>query len=204
MISVSDAGENCISVAPGANAMLSVELVDQRANAIAAARIVLAQLEVPLQSVQKAARIAAEAGVPFVLNPAPAASLPGELLERLHCITPNAGEATALTGVDVVDVRSAAEAGKALAGRGVQMTVITLGEQGAVLYQGGEMQHFPAERVQAVDTTAAGDTFNGVFVAALNAGKTPDDAVELAVRAATLTVQRPGAIAAIPFAREYL
>ena len=203
MIFVNDAAENCIGVAPGANDRVSVEMIETRSEAIAAARIVLAQLEIPLASVLRAAEIAVDAGVPFVLNPAPAKPLPDDLIARLHCITPNAGEADALTGIEVVDVDSATKAGQVLVGRGTGMAVVTLGADGAVLVTRDTSIHVAADSVAAVDTTGAGDTFNGVFVAALNNGKGAEEAVRLAVRAAGIAVQRPGAIASIPTAEEY-
>jgi len=198
MILVNDAGENCISVAPGANDALTNEVVRRHQNAISKADILLLQLESPLEAVVEAVGIASQNQTRCVLNPAPAAPVPDETLAQLFCITPNASEAELLTGVAVVDERSAIVAAEHLKARGVENVVVTLGGSGALLCNADGIQHQEAPSVEVVDSTAAGDTFNGVFVTLLAEGRPIMDAIRVAVKAASLSVQTAGAIASIP------
>lgn len=203
LIFVSDAGENSIAVASGANASVSAEQIAEWSNTVSAAGILLMQLETPIAAVAAAAAMAAKAGIRAVLNPAPAANLDDELLANLYCITPNAGEASSLTGIDVVCSETAATAAARLIQRGVDTAVVTLGPNGALVADGSEIVHVAAPRVSVVDTTGAGDTFNGVLVAMLNGGADLTSAARIAVQAASLSVQRPGAIPSIPRQEEY-
>ncbi len=198
LIFVNEAGENCIGVAPGANNKLDEATITDAADEISSAGIVLAQLETPLATISHAMAIARAAGVITMLNPAPAAELPDALLANLDWITPNAGEAVLLTGCD-----APAAAAAELLGRGVRNVAITLGADGAMLVNDDGCEVFEAATVDVVDTTGAGDTFNGVLAAALNEGLDSAAAIQLAVRAASLSVQRPGAIASIPRREEY-
>jgi ribokinase len=198
MIFVSDAGENRISVAPGANDALTSEIVRRHESAISKAGIILLQLESPLEAVVEAVNIASQHQTPCVLNPAPAAEIPDETLARLYCITPNESEAELLTGVAVVDERSAVAAAERLLQRGVANVVITLGGNGALLCNSDGTHHQKAPSVPVVDSTAAGDTFNGVLVTLLAEGSPIKEAIRLAVKAASLSVQTAGAIASIP------
>lgn len=198
LIFVNSRGENCIAVAPGANASLSPEFLRGQGTIFAAARIVLLQLETPMDSVATAVGLASAAATPCILNPAPAAAIPGDILRNLFCITPNETEAEALTGVSIDDVSDATRAASELLAMGVQNVVITLGKDGAVLCNADGVWHQAAEKVEVVDTTAAGDTFNGVLAAMLAIGKTLPDAVRVAVDAASQSVQTAGAIASIP------
>lgn len=204
LIFVSEAGENSIGVASGANACVSPDDIARKGDAIANAGIVLMQLETPMETITAAAKAAREASVRAVLNPAPAAELDDELLEYLYCVTPNAIEATALTGIEVSDVESATAAATVLINRGIDTAIITLGVGGALVMDGTSATHIPAPSVPVVDTTAAGDTFNGVLAAMLNSGKELQNAAGIAVAAASLSVQRRGAIAGIPNRDEYL
>jgi len=156
------------------------------------------QLETPIETVAWAARVAHDAGVAVVLNPAPAAELPADLYARIDWITPNETEATLLTGVAVADAASAKNAAAVLHSRGVKGVVVTLGAQGAFWSAGGLCGSVPACPVAAVDTVAAGDTFNGAFAVALTEGKPVADAVAFAVKAASIAVTRPGAQASVP------
>ncbi len=198
LILVDKAGQNCISVALGANGTLSPGDVAPFAPEIERADALLLQLETPLETVLWAARTAHAKGVPVILNPAPAAKLPRALYACLDWITPNETEAELLTGVKVVDLASAQKAARALKRRGVAHVAITLGAQGC--YAAGRIH--PCVKVKAVDTVAAGDTFNGAFAVALAEGKGVDEAVAFAQRAAALAVTRPGAQASVPFRRE--
>jgi ribokinase len=203
MIFVSDAGENCISVAPGANGALTPDIVRSHERVIAEASLLLLQLESPIESVVEAVNIASQYGTRCVLNPAPAAELTDETLSQLYCITPNASEAELLTGVAVVDERSAAVAAGLLLQRGVENVLITMGENGALLCNSDGVHHQSAKSVAVVDSTAAGDTFNGVLVAVLAEGRPLKAAIRLAVKAASLSVQTAGAIASIPRRQDF-
>ena len=197
-IFVSDAGENCIGVAPGANAYLSTDALLSQSHAFDSADLMLIQLETPLETVRTAIELAAKRQLPVVLNPAPMAELPDEILGGLFCITPNESEAEALTGVAVSDVASATAAADRLLQRGVKNVVVTLGSQGALLRNSAETVLQPAEVVSVVDTTGAGDTFNGVFTTMVAKGHSLPEAIKMAVGAASLSVQTAGAIASIP------
>lgn len=199
MIFVSEAGENCIAVAPGANARLSPELLLGRESAFDNADLLLIQLETPIDTVTAAVRLATNSALPVILNPAPAMPLPDSSLQHLFCITPNESEAEALTGIEVSDEASAIAAADALLQRGVGNVVITLGARGALLRNADQTHFQSAQAVEVVDTTAAGDTFNGVFAAMVAKGRALDDAVEAAVAAATISVQTAGAIDSIPY-----
>ena len=198
LILVDRKGQNCISVALGANGTLSPEDVAPFASDIERADALLLQLETPLETVLWAARTAHAKGVHVILNPAPAAKLPRELYACLDWITPNETEAELLTGVKVADLASAQAAERVLKRRGVAHIAITLGAKGC--YAAGRIH--PCVKVKAVDTVAAGDTFNGAFVVALAEGKSVDEAIAFAQAAAARAVTRPGAQSSVPFRRE--
>ena len=198
LILVDRKGQNCISVALGANGALLPEDVKKFAKDIQSADALLLQLETPLETVLWAAQTAHAKQVPVVLNPAPAAKLPRELYKCLDWITPNETEAELLTGVKVTDLASAQKAEAALKRRGVANVVITMGAKGC--YAAGRIH--PCVKVKAVDTVAAGDTFNGAFVVALAEGKSVDEAVAFAQKASAIAVTRPGAQSSVPFRKE--
>ena len=192
LILVDQNGENCIAVAPGANAHITPEVVHEYGHIFPHVGFLLVQLEMPMDAVEKAIALAAENNVKVILNPAPAASLSDTLLKNLFCITPNASELKTLTGKEVRNAETAAAAASVLLQRGVQNVVVTLGEAGALICNSDGTHHEKAVAVQVVDTTGAGDTFNGVFTAKLAAGKSLRDALRLAVAAASLSVQYAG------------
>ena len=198
LILVDRKGQNCISVALGANGTLSPEDVAPFASDIERADALLLQLETPLATVLWAARTAHAKGVHVILNPAPAAKLPRELYACLDWITPNETEAELLTGVKVVDLASAQAAERVLKRRGVAHVAITLGAKGCY----AAVRIHPCVKVKAVDTVAAGDTFNGAFVVALAEGKSVDEAVAFAQKASAIAVTRPGAQSSVPFRKE--
>jgi ribokinase len=198
LIFVGAEGENSIAVAPGANSRLSPADVEQAAPAFARADLVLAQLEIPLETVQAAARLARKAGARFVLNPAPARPLPLSLLRHVAILTPNETEAERLSGVRVRDAASAQRAARCLRRRGVGAVVLTLGAQGAWVSSAGFEGAIPGFRVRPVDTTAAGDVFNGALGVAWAEGRDLPDAVRFANAAAALSVTRLGAQPSAP------
>ncbi len=198
MIQVADSGENSIVISAGANADLSEALVEQHKSHIEQADILLMQLESPLQAVTLATKFAKTAGVKVVLNPAPAQPLPDSLLSHIDIITPNETEAEILTGIKVTDEQTAAVAANHFHQLGIETVLITLGSKGVYYSEKGQGEIIPGFRVDAVDTTAAGDTFNGAFVTALLEGKSAKDAIRFAHAAAAISVTRMGAQTAIP------
>ena len=183
LITVDAAGENCIVVAPGANDRLTPADIDAVADAIRRSEYLLMQLEIPMPAVEYAAAIAREAGTKVILNPAPAAVLSDGLLSGLYMITPNRSESQLLTGVVVDGWEGAERAADVLLARG----------------RSGEVsERIPAHRVDAVDTTAAGDVFNGALCVGLAEGRTLVEAVRFATRASSISVTRMGAQSSIP------
>ena len=202
LITVDDEGNNVIVVAPGANGILSASDVERASEEIRAAGVVVAQLEIPLDTVQRAADLADEAGVPFILDPAPACPLPDELLGRVSVLTPNETEARILTGVEVSDEASARTAAGKLLAAGVKAVVVTMGAQGFVLAEADAMTFVPALPVKAVDATAAGDAFTGSLAVGLAQGQTLRDAGAFAARVAALSVTKMGAQSSMPTRQE--
>lgn len=202
LIMVDRNGENCIVVASGANGSLSPKDIEKARNVIESADILLMQLEVPMDTVEYAAKLAHEKGIKVVLNPAPAAFLSNELLKCLYAIIPNKTEAEMLSGIKVSDLETAKQAADIIAAKGVDKVVITLGSKGALIKDGDVYSFIPADKVEAVDTTAAGDTFCGAFCVGISEGLSIEDAVRMATKAAGITVTREGAQAAIPYKNE--
>ena len=200
LILVDAKGQNVISVALGANGTLSPKDVAPFKKDIESAAALVMQLETPIETVAWAAKIAHDAGVPVILNPAPAQKLPKSLYPLVDWMTPNETEAELLTGVKVVDAASAGKAADVLKKRGVGHVVITMGSKGA--YCGDCRKIYPCRKVKAVDCVAAGDTFNGAFAVALAEGRTCADAIAFAQKASAISVTRPGAQASVPFRRE--
>ena len=199
LIMVDGEGRNQIAVAPGANWRLSAEHVRSRADDFAWAQVVMCQLETPLDTLAWALAEARRRGLVTVLNPAPVREGIADNVWRLvDYLTPNEGEAERLSGVAVRDAGSAAAAGRALRGRGVGAVIVTLGSQGSLACTARDDIRVPAFPVEAVDTTAAGDAFNGALGAAL-AGRDPlPDALRFASAAAALACTRRGAQPSLP------
>lgn len=198
VILISPDGQNRILLAPGANALLRPEDVGRHAASIAAARILACQLETPVETIEAAAALAAEHGVPVLLNPAPARALSDRLLAHVTYLVPNETEAAMLTGVEVRDTPSAERAARLLLARRVRCVIITLGAQGILIADKDGVRTMPALPTSVVDTTAAGDSFIGGFAAGIADGLSVDDAARLGLRVARVCVSRPGAQASLP------
>lgn len=202
LIFVNAEGENVIGIDAGANKAVTAAYLDRYKQQVIAASALLMQLESPLETVIAAAKIAKDNDTQVILNPAPACELPDELLARVDMITPNETEAEKLTGIKVDNNEDAARAANALHDKGIATVIITLGSKGVWLSQNGEGKLVAGFRVKAVDTIAAGDTFNGALVTALLEGKPMDSAVRFAHAAAAIAVTRPGAQPSVPWRNE--
>lgn len=202
LITVDAAGNNVIVVAPGANSVLSSDDVKRAEAEIHTAGAVVAPLEVPIEAVTCAAHLAHEAGVPLILDPAPAVELHRDLLKRVSVLTPNETEARILTGVEVTDESSAQRAAERLLASGVQAAVVTMGAQGYLLADGDSMEFVRAIPVDAVDATAAGDAFTGSLAVGLAQGQSLRDAAAFAARVAALSATKMGAQSSMPSRQE--
>ena len=204
LILVDDQGENLISVASGANHSLVPTDVERAAERIQSANMVMLQLEIPLDVVRRTAQLAAAAHVPVILDPAPAPDGPldKELLSQITYLTPNESEAQRLTGIAVDDDSSAREAARKLLEGGAQNVIVTLGAKGSLLATGSDMTVVASRPVEAADSTAAGDAFNGGLAAALARGMPLADAVAQASLVGALSVTKMGAQPSLPTAKE--
>jgi ribokinase len=192
-------GNNAIIVAAGAAARISVADVEARAALIAGASVFVTQLEQPIPAALRGLQIARGAGVRTILNPAPAAELPDEMLQLCDFATPNESEAETLTGIAVTDVESAGRAAEALMARGVGAVVVTLGGNGALYVDRQRRVHVPVISAgPVVETTGAGDAFNGGFAVALAEGRDVIEAVRFGCATAGISVTRPGTAPAMP------
>lgn len=202
LIFVNGEGENVIGIHAGANAALSPALVEAQKTRIAQADALLMQLESPLESVLLAAKIAHQHQTQVILNPAPARELSDELLALVDIITPNETEAEKLTGIRVENDDDAAQAAQALHAKGIDTVIITLGSRGVWASVKGEGQRVAGFKVQAIDTIAAGDTFNGALITALLEEKPLNEAIRFAHAAAAIAVTRKGAQPSVPWREE--
>lgn len=201
LIMVNEVGENCIVVAPGANANLLPADISILKN-LRDAAIILMQLEIPMVTISGVAKIAKANNRKLMLNPAPAQPLDDELLNGLFLITPNETEAALLTGVSVTDEATASIAAAVFLNKGVQNVIITLGKHGAFFQNADLKLKFNAPAVKALDTTAAGDTFSGAIAVALTEGMDWKQAINFAIEAASISVTRMGAQASVPYRSE--
>ena len=201
VISVDARGQNQIVIIPGANGTFFPEHLEQCKDLIASAGIVLLQLEIPQETVEAAARLAKTSGTVVILDPAPAQQLPDEILSLVDYLTPNETELATLTGARDVERFSRAEAvhaARSLRARGARKVIVTMGSVGALLVAENQELFWPALPVAAIDTTAAGDTFNAAFAFALSAGQSESEAGEWATAAAACSVTRKGAQPSLP------
>jgi len=198
LIFVAQDGENSIAVASGANANLSPSDILKAKTAIASADVLVMQLETPLETVKKAASIAAAKGVKVILNPAPGQTLDKNILQYISVLTPNESEAEILTGIRVANTENAVSAANTLMEKGVQTVIITMGPKGAFVASDSFTGLVEGFKVKAIDTTAAGDVFNGALSVALAEGRPLNDAVLFANAAAALSVTKLGAQPSAP------
>ena len=193
LISVDDHAENSIVVASGANMLLNEQDVDKMLEEMCEGDILLMQLEIPLQTVEYAARKAFGKGVKVVLNPAPARSLPKELFRHLYMVTPNRIEAEMLTGIKIANDADVEKVAEEICAMGVKNVIITLGSKGCLIREEGVSYRIDAFKVEPVDTTAAGDTFNGALCVGLSEGMDLKQAAVMASKASSIAVTRMGA-----------
>ncbi len=202
LINVAADGENSISVAPGANSYLLPEDIGRFADAFKDAKLVLTQLEIPMETVEAVAEAAWSQGIPFILNPAPGAEISAALMRKVTIITPNETEAAILTSRKQFTEEDIPDMAYELYSRGVKTVIITLGSKGVYIKSFDYEGMIAGYRVQAVDTTAAGDVFNGALASALADGKALTDAVDFAQKAAAISVTRLGAQPSAPYINE--
>ncbi len=201
LIMVNEHGENCIVVAPGANAnllpadILTIQNINE-------AEIILMQLEIPMSTIEAVAKEAKNNNQKVIINPAPAQALSDELLNGLFLVTPNETEASLLTGIKVEDYNTAAQAAVVFLKQGVQNVIITMGKLGAYFQNADLNFKIPAPVVKAVDTTAAGDTFSGAIAVAINEKMNWENAIRFAIEAASISVTRKGAQSSVPYRQE--
>lgn len=198
LITVDAEGQNKIIVISGSNMNLTSKDIRGKKNKFSEVKIVLSQLEVPMETVVETARLAKENDAVFILNPAPACEIPEEIYPLIDYLTPNETELQMLSNMMVSDENSAEMAAKVLLDRGVQNTIITLGEKGALLVNKYHTRLFSTQKVVAVDTTAAGDAFNGALAYSLAIGKKIDDGIVFANKVASISVTRMGAQSSMP------
>lgn len=198
LIMVDDSAQNRIALIPGANAFVGAEDMPRLQGDMATARLLLLQLEVPMQAVVDAAELAHSRGCTVVMNPAPAEALPDALWKLVDILVLNETEAAMLSGIAVQDQAGAARAADALRRRGPAHVILTMGSDGVMACDARGCRHFDALKVKAVDTTAAGDTFIGALCASLAKGEAIDDGIALGIQAAALCVTHAGAQVSIP------
>lgn len=203
-IFVSEKGENSIAVASGANMRLMPKDIEPFVHLIKNAKVVLLQLETPLETLEFIANIAYDNNVKLIINPAPAQQLNEGLLKKVWLLTPNETEAIHMTGIEVTDVTSAEKAAKVLLKIGIKNVIVTLGENGSVLCNEKGSEHFKAYKVKAKDSTGAGDVYNGTLAVAITHGKSLKEAIHFAAAASAISVTRKGAQPSIPFLSEIL
>lgn len=202
LINVAESGENSIAVASGANARLTPAVIEKYRAAILSAQIILMQLEIPIETVYHVARMAFAVNIPVVLNPAPAQEIDPAIMPMISCITPNEHEAIEVSGIFPPDPELVSEMAVEIQKKGIKSVIITLGSKGALYREGAKEERVPGIKVQPVDTTAAGDTFNGYLVVEMAKGKTLHEAITIAKKAAAISVTRMGAQPSIPYFSE--
>lgn len=204
LITVDEVGENSIVVAPGANVHLNAQNVIIKLNDYPDAKIILLQLEIPMETVEAVLKYAHEKGILVMVNPAPVNKKILNLFPFIDILTPNEKEAEMLSGITITDIETAILAATEIRKKGVKKVIITLGKLGAILVNEEGALHIPSPQVTAIDTTAAGDVFNGAVTVCLAEGKSLQEAVSFACKAAAIAVTRFGAQSSIPYRNEVL
>ncbi len=202
LITVNAEGENEIVVASGANAHLTGDDIDQASSVVASANIIIVQLEIPIETVEHIIQLSKNLDKKLILNPAPAQTIKDGSLDGIYCITPNQTEAEILTGIKVDNTDQATAAASYLLEKGVHHVIITMGNQGSLYKTKSEQFFIKAQSVKSVDTTAAGDVYNGALVTGLSVGKSWREAIIFATKAAGISVTRMGAQASAPLLEE--
>lgn len=204
LINVNSEGENTIVVASGANKTLSINDIKKAEIEMKEASIILMQLETPIDTLIYAAKMAKENGIKVILNPAPAPknALPDELLKNVDVLIPNITETEIITKIKICDNNSINKAMQKIISMGINAVIITMGAEGALAFEDGKLFHVPTCKVNAVDTTAAGDTFCGALCVAMAEGRNLKNAIRFANKASSISVTRMGAQISIPYARE--
>ncbi len=202
LITVDRAGHNQIVVIPGANNDLTPGDIESQKHIIEQGELVVLQLEVPLETVEHTLRLAKELGKTTVLNPAPARKLSDEILQLVDYLIPNEHELLSMTGVDISDHSGVRDAAKQFIDKGVQAVIVTLGDKGCCYVGRDSIKQYPACKVEAKDTTAAGDSFIGGFVAGLLEMQDVDAAIKQAIKVSALTVMKHGAQESLPTLEE--
>ncbi|MCE5208948.1 MAG: ribokinase [Chloroflexi bacterium] len=197
-ITVDDEGRNLVIIVPGANMTLSVAEVEQASDLIKNAKILICQLEIPDEAILKAFEIARANAVRIIFNPAPARKVPPQMIEMADIVVPNETEAELLTGLSVNGIHGASDAARRLKELGAQTVIVTLGADGALLWDGRQEQHFSPPKVNAVDTTGSGDAFIGSLAFALMQSKDMPEAIRFANRVAALSVTKAGTQTSFP------
>lgn len=198
IITVDNSGQNEIIVVPGSNMNLTPEEISNKQKLFSETNVVLAQLEIPIETVLKAAEFSNESDTFFILNPAPARKLSDKLLKCVDFLTPNETELELLSGMSIKNIENTGEAAKSLLKKGVKNIIVTLGAKGALFVNKNKVELFPAYKVNAVDSTAAGDAFNGAFAFALSNGESISEAIVFANKIASISVTRMGAQSSMP------
>ena len=204
LITVDDRGRSSSVTAPGSNNFLYPEDINSKIFNKDEFEILLIQLEIPMQTVEFATRLAIENGIKVILNPAPIKEIPEHLFKNIWLITPNVSEAENLTGIKVIDIKSAEKASEAFLGKGVKNIAISMGSRGAFINSENFTGLIPAVKVRVVDITAVGDVFNGALAVALSEGTDFKKAVQFANKAASISATRMGAQASAPYRKEIL
>jgi ribokinase len=202
LITVDGGGQNEIVVVSGSNMKLLPSDIERERSVFASVKVLLLQLEIPIPTVVKAARLAKERAVTVVLNPAPARKLPASLLKMVDYITPNETELHHLTSMPVSSIRGVERAAQRLLASGIRTVLVTMGAKGCLMVREGATKLFPAHKVKPVDTTAAGDAFNGALAFALASGYSLEEAIALANSVAAFAVTRMGAQSSMPTMNE--